>query len=686
MRNLYRWGIFFMILLVAFARLAERGLAGSGPAREISLADADLTMVGEEVLDWAGYFASPAGDVNGDGLDDVLVGAPLAGNKECAWGDVDPCPGIPKGEGKIYLVLGRPQGEWPSSPMNLAQADASFLGCEVYSNTGRQNYTAGDVNGDGYDDFLITGGKCGPDHRGKTYLFLGRPDIDWGAEFPVESADASFMGENEWDLVGYYTSTAGDVNADGYDDFLITGTHVSEGALENGQVYLILGRPAADWGTGYDLSLADASFLGEAEYDRLGRAATGVGDANADGYDDFLIASISSDDGGVDAGESYLFLGRAAEGDPDYDPNRPWWGMDFSVVGADASFIGEAADDESGRRVAWAGDVNGDGYSDFLIGAAGNDQVWFEAGKAYLILGRPAADWGPEYPLGDADAAFLGEAREDQAGRRVSGAGDVNNDSYDDFLIGAPHNGRGGDNAGSAYLIFGRPAADWGTDFSLKEADVVYVGKPDIGVAGYDVAWIGDFDGDAFDDFLIAAFGGRNDNNVPGDTYLLLGSDAPVALQFTPDAPEGQVGEWHRFIGEYWEPNGWPDISRAQLILGRSITDQWGLNVRYEPADNLFYLHESDGPGWLGPCAPGEETVLFNHIVQLDCRNSGVTYAGDRAIRVAWNARWMRPVSGEPVLSVYLRAVDQSGNDTEFVEFGTWTLASWTVYLPLVMK
>jgi len=314
----------------------------------ISLANADMTLLGEDDGDWAGYFASPAGDVNGDGLGDVLVGAPMAGDKVCPYPvpPGEPCPGIAKGQGVAYLVLGRPRGEWPPNPIDLAQADASFLGCEVNSMTARQLYTAGDVNGDGYDDILVSGWKCDVNYTGKAYLFLGRPDVDsWGHYFPVEQADASFLGENEWDFLSYYVSTAGDVDADGYDDFLITSTHYditgTQVITNPGKVYLILGRPGADWGTDYGVGQADASFLGEAEEDRIGRSATGVGDVNGDGYDDFLIASISSDHGGVDAGQSYLFLGRATEDDPHYDATWPWWGSDYSVAGADASFIGE---------------------------------------------------------------------------------------------------------------------------------------------------------------------------------------------------------------------------------------------------------------------------------------------------------------------------------------------------------
>ncbi|NIN93627.1 MAG: DUF11 domain-containing protein [Anaerolineae bacterium] len=685
-KNSNRWRIALIVLLLALLGLVGRSIAELDESFVVSLADADLIFVGEDIADWAGYFASPAGDVNGDGLDDILVGAPMAGDKVCPYPPNPdgscPDPYIPKGQGVAYLVLGRPREEWPPNPVNLAQADASFLGCEVNSMTARQLYTAGDVNGDGYDDILISGWKCGANFTGKAYLFLGRPDVgSWGRYFPVEEADASFLGENEWDFLSYYVSTANDVNGDGYDDFLITSTHYDIPGAQvignAGKTYLILGRQAADWGTDYPVALADASFLGEAEEDRLGRSANGVGDVNGDGYDDFVIGSISSDYGGIDAGQNYLFLGRATEDDPDYDPARPWWGPNYSVAGADASFIGEAEGDESGRRVAGAGDVNGDGYSDFLIGAARNSHVGHWSGIAHLILGRPEADWGMHYPLTDADASFVGEQASDQAGRRLSGAGDVNSDGHDDFIIGAPHNQRGseleGIHAGTAYLIYGRPYDDdwWGRYYPLAQADIIYVGKPDVGVAGYDQAWLGDFDGDSIDDFLIAAYGGRNNDHTPGEVYVLLGSDAPKPMEFIPNRPEGYVREWQRFTGVYWDPNGWEDLSRVQLVLGRATNDPRGLNVSYNPVGNAFSLYGS--PEF---CSPGEEGVrLSNDVVELGCKDSTVDVGPSGSLRVTWRARWLQPILTTNLeINAYLRAADLSGNDSGLMEFGTWTL------------
>lgn len=683
----YRWWLggrvlLMLALLLVVAKATDAAIPPPPVMLAVSLADPDMTLVGEDNGDWAAYFASPAGDMNGDGLGDFLIGAPIAGNKVCPYPQ-DPCPGLPKGEGEVYLVLGRPEGEWLPNPVNMGDSDASFVGCEINSMTGRQVYTAGDVNGDGYDDILISGWKCGANYTGKAYLVLGRPDPaeTWGKKFPVEDASIiSFLGENEWDFLSYYVASAGDVNADGYDDLLITSTHNSESAYHAGQMYLILGRPEADWGQDYPVSQADASFLGTAESDRLGRSAHGVGDVNGDGFDDFVVASISSDTNGFDAGENYLFLGRPFT-------STTWWGMDYPVSQADASFVGEGEGDEAGRRVSQAGDVNSDGLDDFLIGSARNDHGGLDAGIGYLILGRAEADWGMAYPLAEADASFPGEDPRDQAGRRLSGVGDVNHDGYDDFIIGAPHNTRGGFAAGSAYLIYGKPMADWGLLHSLSFADVVYVGKEEVGVAGYDMAWLNDFNGDGIDDMGIAAFGGRNNQDVPGEAYIILGSDVPSAMELTPGDVEGRPGTWHLFTSLFWEPNGTADFDEVRLALTGDVPG-YDVEVAYRVVSNTLHIRLAEG-GWRGPCTPGDGAKLSNSNdpggVSLDCRGTRVNLT-DHAVQVIWRLGWPPDALETITFETSLQARDQANHDTGQVLFEPWVLRSWRVFLPLIMR
>ena len=133
------------------------------------------------------------------------------------------------------------------------------------------------------------------------------------------------------------------------------------------------------------------------------------------------------------------------------------FGPDTDLSSADASFWGEDSGDYSGYSVASAGDVNGDGRDDFLVGAYGDDDGGSYAGQTYLILGRAAADWGMDFNLSNADASFWGEDYGDLSGWSVASAGDVNGDGGDDFLIGARGDDDGGNLAGQTYLWLGTP-------------------------------------------------------------------------------------------------------------------------------------------------------------------------------------------------------------------------------------
>jgi len=221
---------------------------------------------------------------------------------------------------------------------------------------------------------------------------------------------------------------------------------------------------ALDYGMDQDLGNVNASFWGEETDDRSGCSVACVGDVNGDGYDDILIGAYDNDDGGESAGRTYLIFGKPFE-----------WTMDIDLSEADASFRGEDEGDESGWPVAGAGDVNGDGYDDILIGATLNDDSDRDAGQTYLILGKPTG-WEMDINLSESDASFLGEDSPDRSGCSIAGVGDVNGDGYDDILIGAIWNNEGGDFAGQTYLILGK-ASGWTMDTDLSASDASFWGE-----------------------------------------------------------------------------------------------------------------------------------------------------------------------------------------------------------------
>ena len=409
----------------------------------------------------------------------------------------------------------------------------------------------------------------------------------------LTDANASFFGPNAFDSSGKAIAIAGDINADGYDDFLI-----SSPGHDPGEVYLIFGDEAELFSRDTNLSQADASFIGEHDGDGAGQSIAGAGDVNGDGYDDILIGAIENDEGGYDTGQVYLILGDEAG----------TFSMDTNLSQADASFIGEVASDSAGQSIAGAGDVNGDGYDDILIGAIENDEGGDRAGQIYLIFGNESEYLSMDTDLSQADASFIGEVAVDRAGESIAGAGDINADGYDDILIGAPYNDEGGvmGNAGQVYLIFGNTSENFNQDTDLAQSSASFLGINDDHKAGFDITGAGDMNADGYDDILIGAIG----SGVAGRVFLIFGDEAEI---FSMDTDLGQADASFRgeaegdsvggaissagdvnydgyddiLIGAYGNDEGGDSAGQTYLIYGNE-SDSFSLNINLAQADASF--------------------------------------------------------------------------------------------------
>jgi hypothetical protein len=452
----------------------------------IDLSMADAKVVATADLTALGWSLSGAGDVDGDGRDDVLVGA---ATRVDGKGDVL--------FGATFLMSGPLTGT-----LDLSLADAKLLGEDEYdpyfwSLTGGVGVSgAGDVDGDGHDDMLIGAGLNdeGDFESGAAYLVLGPVTGTLDLSF----ADAKMLGEDVYDRVGSSVSGAGDVDGDGHPDLLLGSRYNSEGGNAAGAAYLVLGTVT---GT-LDLSHAHAKLVGETELDTAGTAVSGAGDTDGDGHDDLLVGAWGNDEGGKDAGAAYLVLGPVSGT------------LDLSM--ADAKLVAENRDDHA--FAVSAGDVDGDGRVDVLVGADGNDEGGVEAGAAYLVLGS----FTRTRDLSTADAKLVGEGGGDRAGfSSVSIAGDVDGNGYDDLLVGAYGDDQGGGDAGAAYVVLGPVTGT--LDLSL--ADAKLVGERDRNWAGMRVSGAGDVDGDGDDDVLIGAptEGYAAVGRAVGAAYLIYG-------------------------------------------------------------------------------------------------------------------------------------------------------------------
>ena len=414
------------------------------------LSEAETVLEGVWEDNGAGTSVAGAGDVDGDGYDDILIGAP--GNDA-------------EGEdaGVAYLLRG---GTGESEPW------AAIYGEQYDDAAGAAVAGVGDVDGDGYDDILIGAPSRGVD-AGTAYLLLG----PISGTLELDEADVELTAEGNEYRAGSALAAAGDVDGDGLPDFMVGAPQLAESA---GRAYLIV---AADLRSG-SLSLAESRVSGRSD-ENLG-AAVGGGDFDGDGFSDLLIGAPSSDEGGYRSGSAHIFLG---------DELNP--GM--SITDDDATIEGESAFDAMGTAVSGAGDVNGDGYHDILAGAPEDDNGNVDAGGVMLVYGSV----GLSGTLSE-DARLLGDFYTENAGTSVAIVPDIDGNGRDEILIGAPGNATSGAEAGAVYVVFGGGVS--GT-LSLHDEGVLLVGEAAGDRAGTSAASAGDFDADGTPDLLIGAPG-----------------------------------------------------------------------------------------------------------------------------------------------------------------------------------
>ncbi len=443
----------------------------------VSLEDADYTFLGEVVEEKAGFDVTGVGDVDGDGLDDLLVTADTSGAN-----------GMDSGQ--AYLLLAAGLGAPGIS--SLGSADYVFAGESEMDLLGHSSAQMGDLDGDGRGDFLITAYVDAVEGQdvGSAYLVLGA-DLGEAGSFALDAASYKLVGEADFDRMGHGAACAGDVDGDGLPDLLLGAYGNNEGGgADAGKAYLLLGSGLAP-GSGSVVD-ADYAFLGENPGDKAGVDVSAAGDVDGDGRSDLLISAKWNSDGGLRAGKAYLWLaGSLVSGSR-------------SLAEADYQFVGVEADDICCIG-SYAGDVDGDGRGDFLLGAQVDELKDDGPGRAHLFLGA-TLEAGGSRPLTSADLVLYGEENGDAAGISVASAGDMDRDGRDDLFVGAfRHDSMGEDQGGgAAYLLLA--ATLWSGEIrGLVDADYTFLGDTAFGAAGRAVGSAGDVNGDGLLDLLVGA-------------------------------------------------------------------------------------------------------------------------------------------------------------------------------------
>lgn len=335
-----------------------------------------VTIIGIDAGDLAGTAVGGGGDFNGDGLDDLLIGAPAANG----------------GQGESYVIFGNNTFGLPPTgdPSTITGAGGNFAGVilaggSAPSSGGTALDFIGDINGDGFDDVIFGAPDTeanGLGSSGSSYVVFGSNSFSGASILPGDLNGTNGFridGVNPFDDTGFSVASAGDFNADGIADMIIGAP-----GSATGKAYVVFGR-STPYASVLDLTTLPANqgfvITGLSAFDLFGESVASAGDVNGDGYDDIIVgARAVTTPGGNLSGESYVIFGKASGFGTTFDPVMLDGTNGFRIQGA-------AASDRSGKSVASAGDINGDGLDDLVIGAnqAGGGGV---RGAAYVVLGQ----------------------------------------------------------------------------------------------------------------------------------------------------------------------------------------------------------------------------------------------------------------------------------------------------------
>ncbi|MBM83735.1 MAG: hypothetical protein CMJ78_24525, partial [Planctomycetaceae bacterium] len=520
--------------------LEDRTLLAAPTPVSVSALDGTngITFAGK-AESYSGFSVAGTDDINGDGIDDFIVGA---------YGFGDGAYRGEEGRGESYLIFGGTNLPATINASTLGNAGVTITGLEDYDTFGRSVSAAGDIDGDGINDVVIGAPNAGPGDAsdpysvdlgaGQAYTIFG--DGGLGGTLNLSSlggnTGSTFTGQDQYDGAYQFVTGGGDFNGDGIDDIAVGMRDASpQGANSAGITYVIFG---SNGGPGAAIGASDLNgnngvrINGISSSDHAGQSVSFIGDINGDNRDDLLIGAKDASANGT----AYVVYGSSS------------LGADFSLSSLSAStgftITGLASGDELGTATGGGVDINGDDRSDFIIGAPGaNDN----AGASYVIFGQASSSFGSSFNLGslNGDNGFRIDgitggaiSGADRSGLGVHLAQDVSGDGLGDIIVGSPGDRNTNTVEGSAHVVFGTD--DFNSTLALSSID----GTNGFVIDGVDAGdqlglSIGsaDVNNDAIHDVIVGAFGVEGGTNT-GNTFVVYGGNFNGSNSFSVSQPQ----------------------------------------------------------------------------------------------------------------------------------------------------
>ncbi len=446
----------------------------------VDLGAYDAKFLPPERYAYAGQLVAAVGDLNDDGTDDLGIGS---------WYRVS-------STGTLWLLFSHTSGT-----NELNTADVWINGTSSGDSFSHSASGGQDVNNDGVEDVIVgaSASDVGGTSSGAAYVFYGEPTnaiLTAGTD-----SDHIFEGSSSSDYLGFAVAIVGDMDGDAYAEVAMGAYLQDSGGSSAGAAYVYYG-PLTGTHTGADVSGADARLIGEDGSDYFGYSVDDAGDVDGDGNNDIIVGAMYEDAGGASAGAAYVFTGG------------PTGVVDAST--ADLKLLGESSSDAAGNAVSGAGDTDGDGYADVVIGAYKNNDGGTDAGALYVVTGNRTGT----HSLATVGVERYGTTANDYLGWSLDAGTDIDADGYTDLVAGAYGHDATGSAAGAAYVYYGPLAAG---SASVSGADAALYGEDASDYAGYSVAMAGDANDDGFADLLIGAMYEDEVGYYAGAAYLLYG-------------------------------------------------------------------------------------------------------------------------------------------------------------------